>query len=65
MNAPTSDPGLRAQRAYNQPRALPFAGLTNYRDIKGRALGWLDRQNQNAPNSGCTRPRVGSADSKR
>jgi hypothetical protein len=23
MNAPTSDPGLRAQRAYNQPRALP------------------------------------------
>ena len=38
MNAPTSDPGLRAQRAYNQPRALPFAGPTNYRDIKGRAL---------------------------
>ena len=32
---------LRAQRAYNQPRALPFTGLTSYRDIKGRALGWL------------------------
>ncbi len=38
MNAPTSEPGLRAQRAYNQPRALPFAGLASYWDIKGRAL---------------------------
>ena len=49
MNAPTSEPGLRAQRAYNQPRALPFAGLASYWDIKGRALGWLGILKCNLP----------------
>ncbi len=32
---------MRAQRAPNQPRALPFTGVAIQRDIKGRALGWL------------------------
>jgi hypothetical protein len=26
----------------NQPRALPLYRLASHRDIKGRALGWLD-----------------------
>ncbi len=37
---------MRAKRAYNEPRALPCTALTSYRDIKGRALGWLGTSSQ-------------------
>ena len=42
MNAPTSDPGSRAERAYNQPRALPLRWPSELMGYQGQSP-WLVR----------------------